>query len=65
MSSGYSILGAGSIFSLWYLIFLVKWLAITYGRGVFKCLKTANIDKFDWYGLALDRDSWKNVLNGL
>ena len=37
----------------------------TYGRGVFKCLKTANIDEFDWYGPALDRDSWKNVLNGL
>jgi len=34
----------------------------TFGRGVFKSLKMVDVDRLDWFGLALDRDSWKNVL---
>ena len=37
----------------------------TYGRGVLKALKVVNVNKLDWHGLALDRVSWKNVVNGL
>ena len=37
----------------------------TYGRGVFKALKVVNVDKLDWFGLALDRDSWKHVIDGI
>ena len=37
----------------------------TYGRGMFKALKAVEIGRFDWSGLALDRHSWKNVIDGL
>ena len=37
----------------------------TYGRGIYKALRTINVGKNSWYDLALDRVAWKNVLNGL
>ena len=37
----------------------------TFGRGVYKALKMVDVNKFDWFGLAIDRHSWKNVMAGI
>ena len=35
----------------------------TYGRGVMKALKKADIDKDKWYSAAQDRDAWRSLIN--
>ena len=40
-------------------------LEFTYDRGIYKALRTTNVDKNSWYDLAVDKTAWKNVLNGL
>lgn len=37
----------------------------TYGRGLYKGLKKAQIDKNDWHILALDRDSWSGAIKSM
>ena len=37
----------------------------TFGRGVYKALKVVDVNKFDWFGLAIDRHSWNDVIAGI
>ena len=37
----------------------------TYGRGVLKALKKANVDANNWYNLALNREAWKVTLSNI
>ena len=37
----------------------------TYGRGLYKALKIAKIDKKNWHELASDRTLWRNMLKSL
>ena len=34
----------------------------TYGSGVYKALKKVNVDKDNWYQIAMDREKWRVVL---
>ena len=35
----------------------------TYGRGIYKSLKKVGLAKCEWYGKALNRVEWKNVID--
>ena len=34
----------------------------TYGRGVYKALKKVNVDRDNWYQIAMDREKWRAVI---
>lgn len=37
----------------------------TYGRGLEKCMKKANVPVNNWFYLAQDRFTWKRMVNGI
>lgn len=37
----------------------------TYGRGIYKALRFAGIDKFDWFDLAQNRSLWREKVNNI
>ena len=37
----------------------------TYGRGLYKALKKAGIDKSSWFDLAIDKSEWRKIISDI